>query len=688
MPVRSCFIIFNYLMAILGATCLVVAGLFPFPVGETVIAFLVILGWLEWKRKIPLKPPKWFSLIAISVIALPALYFFLKPEIPNLLAGFLLFVLITRFVFKSEFNDFLYGHLIAIVCLLIGALFIQDLTFAFLFLGFFLVMCWSLIFYNLMAEQVGSRSPPHVFREAQITARLNSSILGLTSILVLFSLVLTSLIFISFPRMGLGIVALDKGGVPISGFSDRVEFGEVGLLKQNDTVVLRVQYSKNGRPFRPPLPALWRGVALNNFDGKTWTSTLQSFWSNNHRPGQPMTLFSMKPEELVVHEEIYMENIETPVVFTHGLPLSIDGTFKMLEMDAAFSFKTESENKGPRRFYTVADIGPTKYQVAFPLPGHLDPRQRKSHLQLPDLSTEIKALASDLTKNSKTDQEKANALFAHFSKGFTYSLEMKETKRAYLDEFLFHRKAGHCEYFATALTILLRQSGIPSRIVNGFMGVEWNEMGEYMIVRQTHAHSWVEAFLPEKGWVTFDPTPPDPLGAAQSPSRFSLYMDLLRLNWQRYVVKYNLSDQTRMAEYFGDSTRDILDGLKSLPKFSPQSILPILKRNLGEILGTLIILILIILAIKQKRKSELLIKKKATPATIQYNKMLSRLEKKGVVKKACWTPREFIARLDLLTQEDQYRVSEITRIYEQSRFAGKPLEKDEEHHMASLIKCI
>ncbi|QPJ60962.1 MAG: DUF3488 domain-containing transglutaminase family protein [Candidatus Nitronauta litoralis] len=688
MPVRFCFIFFNYLMAILGATCLVIAGLFPFPTGETVIAVLVFLCWLEWKRRIPLKSPAWFSLIAISIIVLPVLYFLLNPEIPNLLAGFLVFVLITRFVFKSEFNDFLYGHLIAIVCLLIGALFIQDLTFAFLFLGFFLVMCWSLIFYNLMAEQVGSRSPPQVYREAQIDARLNSSILGLTSILVLFSLVLTSLIFISFPRMGLGIVALNKGGVPISGFSDRVEFGEVGLLKQNDTVVLRVQFSKNGRPFRPPIPALWRGVALNNFDGKTWTSTLQNFWSNNHRPGRPLTLFAMKPEEMVVHEEIFMENIETPVVFTYGLPLSIDGTFKVLEMDSAFSFKTESETKGPRRFYAVADIGPTKAHVAFPLPGHLDPRQRKLHLQLPELSPEIKSLAFEITKNIEMEEAKANALLAHFSKGFTYSLEMKETERAYLDEFLFHRKAGHCEYFATALTILLRQSGIPARIVNGFMGVEWNEMGEYMIVRQTHAHSWVEAFLPEKGWVTFDPTPPDPTGAAQSPSRFSLYMDLLRLNWQRYVVKYNLSDQTRMAEYFGDSTRDILDGFKSLPQFTPQSILPFLKRNFGKILGCLFTLIILIWALKKSRKSRLVSKEKATTATIQYNRMLSRLEKKGVIKEACWTPREFISKLDALTPEEQNRVSEITQIYEKSRYAGKPLEKDEEHHMSSLIKNI
>ncbi len=688
MPVRFCFIFFNYLMAILGATCLVAAGLFPFPVGETFIVGLAALGWMEWKRRIPLKPPIWFSLFTISIIALPALYFLLNPEIPNLLAGFLLFVLVTRFVFKSEFNDYLYGYLIAIVCLLIGALFIQDLTFAFLFLGFFLVMCWSLIFYNLMAEQVGSRSPPDLFRQAAIGARLNSSILGLASVLVLVSLVLTSLIFISFPRMGLGIVSLDKGGVPISGFSDRVEFGEVGLLKQNDSVVLRIQFTHKGIPFRPQLPALWRGVALNHFDGKTWSSTLKRFWSNNHRPGRPMPLFAMKPEEMVIHEEIYMENIDTPVVFTYGLPLSIDGTFKMLDMDSAFSFKTGNDAGGPRRFYTVVDVGPIQKQIAFPLPGHLDPKIRKLNLQLPALSQEIKSLVRTLTQNLTTDQEKASALLAHFSKGFSYSLEMKETRRAYLDEFLFHRKAGHCEYFATALAVLLRQSGIPARVVNGFMGVEWNEMGDYMIVRQTHAHSWVEAFMPDKGWVTLDPTPPDPGANTQSSNRFSLYMDLLRLNWQRYVVKYNLSDQTRMAEYFGDSSRGFLEKVKSLSNVTPESALPFLKRHITEILGTLFIGVLIYFIVRKVRAPERSAKELPTLATIQYNKMLSRLKKKGIEKQSSWTPQEFIAQLDGLSSEERSRIETITQIYEKSRFGGKSLENGEEHEIRQQVENI
>ena len=75
-------------------------------------------------------------------------------------------------------------------------------------------------------------------------------------------------------------------------------------------------------------------------------------------------------------------------------------------------------------------------------------------------------------------------------------------------DFLFDQKAGHCEYFASATALLLRAAGVPSRYVNGFLGGEWNEIGHYVDVRENRAHSWVEAYLGELGWMRVDATPP------------------------------------------------------------------------------------------------------------------------------------------------------------------------------------
>ncbi|MCA9482856.1 MAG: DUF3488 domain-containing protein [Nitrospina sp.] len=686
MPVRFCFLLFNYLLAILGVVCLTLPGLlWPFA-GEIAALGLIALFLMELKGRIPIAPPAWFSLSRISLIALPALYFTLRPDIPALAAGFLLFVLYSRFVFKAEFNDYLYGYLISIVCLLVGALFVQDLTFAALFLSFYLVMCWALIFYHLMGERVGSRSPPERFaRQDTARARVSSGILGLTAGLVLLSLVFTSAIFIAFPRLGLGFMTLNQSGVPISGFSDRVEFGEVGRIKQNEEVVLRATFTQNGRPFRPPLPALWRGVALDHFDGRVWKSTLPHFWSNPHRPGKPLALFSMKPEENVIREEIFMENIETPVIFTYGLPLAIDGTFTGLEMDAAFSFRMTDEPGGPRRFDTVADIGPLTGDVSFPILGYLDPEQARLFRQLPETSPELKALAKRLGGKARSDMETAEAMLRYLQDGFTYSLDIKkETDLPSIDEFLFHRKSGHCEYFASALTLLLRLGGIPARVVNGFMGVEWNEMGQYMIVRQTHAHSWVEAFFADRGWVVFDPTPPDPAAAESSPSRFSHYLDLLRLNWQRYVVKYNFNDQMEIAHFVSGKTRGITDTLRSLADWKPGDFLDALKNTPGAWGWVLLAIAGLGFAWKRLGRQE----ETLPPASRQYAKMLRKLEKQGLHKAPSTTAREFLEALDTLESTRREHVARITHLYEKSRFGGTALNAADEKSLEEMVRQV
>jgi hypothetical protein len=105
---------------------------------------------LELQKKIPIPPPKAFSPWKVGILVFPAVYLVFQPEELDLMVWFLLALLITRFVFKSEFNDYLYGYLISIVCLLMGALFIQDMVFGVVFFSFYLSLCWSFMFYNMM----------------------------------------------------------------------------------------------------------------------------------------------------------------------------------------------------------------------------------------------------------------------------------------------------------------------------------------------------------------------------------------------------------------------------------------------------------------------------------------------------------------------------------------------------------
>ena len=686
MTVRTWFVFFNYTLALLALLCLFYAEVFPPAVGLTLVAGLAVLVWLEARGRIPVEPPARFSLFKLSLVLLPLLYLVFHPEIPQLLSGFLVFALYTRFLFKTELNDYLYGHLIALVCLLIGALFIQDLAFAFLFLGFYLILCWALIFYTLMVERLGSRCPPDGFRPAGRGVHPESALFGWTGLMMLFSLALTAVIFMAFPRLGLGFFGLEQGGTPISGFSDRVTLGDVGRIKQNQDVVMRVQYFQNGRPLRPRGKILWRGVVLDHYDGRTWTATLPIIWNAEHRPGRPLELFHVNPPEDIVRQEIYTENIDTPVVFTHGLPLRLDGNFKSLNLDAGFALRLADQHQGPRRFEILADIGQGRKGFALPLAGDLSPETRRRLLQVPPLSRRIRELARKLSASGPSPLDRAEATLRFFQSGFAYSLNMERSSQLpAIDEFLFVRKAGHCEYFASAMVLLLRLQGIPARMINGFSGVEWNEMGDYLIIRQSHAHSWVEAFFPGRGWKVFDPTPSDPGAASHSLNRLGLYFDLMRLYWQRYVVKYSLGDQVRLLQFFSRQTRSLKEGWRSWTAFKPENLWTAL-RGQGPLTWILVLALGGLVWLTRRWWWPGGPARPPLPfAAVQYRKLLRRLEQRGLVKAPGWTAREFLRHLESLPPEEQEAVARATDLYEKSRFGGLPLSGPEQRALKGLV---
>jgi hypothetical protein len=166
----------------------------------------------------------------------------------------------------------------------------------------------------------------------------------------------------------------------------------------------------------------------------------------------------------------------------------------------------------------------------------------------------IAALADSLTRDLENRYDKAAAIERYLRTQFQYTRELPRTAGdATLDHFLFDRRAGHCEYFSTAMAVMLRSVGIHARNVNGFLGGRWNEFGQYLAVTQNEAHSWVEVWFPSYGWITFDPTPGGSgVGAADVawnwPGRF--WFDGLQHRWNKWVLDYSM-----------DSQLDLLGGL-------------------------------------------------------------------------------------------------------------------------------
>jgi len=686
---RACFVGFSYLLAALGIACLIFGAVIPMASGILLLTVLMACFTLETYHKIPIRPPIRFSLWLTSLIILPLIYFIWKPPILDLTVWFLIFILLTRFVFKSELNDYLYGYLISIVCLLIGALFIQDMVFGLLFLSFYFVLCWCLIFYNMMVERVGTHCPPSGFRQTGEHEATGFSLFVLSATMILASFILTAVIFVSFPRLGLGFLALDSGEGPVSGFSNRVELGEVGRIKQNDSVVMRVEFRKNGRVYRPPPRILWRGVGLDHYDGKTWFSTLPPAWQAFNFRGQGALLFKVPaPREMVV-QDIYMESFNSPVIFTYGIPLEIEGTFKMLQMDQGYSLKTMDNHVGPRRYTIIADIGNSKINYLRPVHFNSPKIFPSRFLQLPKISPRTFKLARDLVHTRDTESIKARKILRYLQSNYGYSLDMeRKSHKAALDEFLFDRKEGHCEYFASAMAVLLRLSGVPSRVITGFASTEWNDLGQYMVVRQTHAHSWVEAYIPGQGWRVYDPTPPDPMAISPSPNALESRIDLMRLYWQRYVVRYSMQDQIQLVDYFSQETRDFKNRWKNWETPSFKEMLISLKNHPWILLVIVAGFLGLRFGSKKYQWRGISWAPRLPFAVEIYRQMLKRLESHGVVKPRNATHLEFLNTLTSLPDEQRKAVEFITRFYEQSRFGNIPCPPSEQQHLKSLVRQI
>ncbi|OGW14537.1 MAG: hypothetical protein A3K09_04595 [Nitrospinae bacterium RIFCSPLOWO2_12_FULL_47_7] len=257
----------------------------------------------------------------------------------------------------------------------------------------------------------------------------------------------------------------------------------------------------------------------------------------------------------------------------------------------------------------------------------------------------------------------------------------KDSKLANIDEFVFQRKKGHCEYFASAMVILLRSAGVHARIVNGFAGTEWNEMGNYMIVRQSHAHSWVEALIPGKGWVIYDPTPADPSADGnQMINPVNGALDLLRLNWQRYVVRYSLKDQTQLAHWFSRGGSTLLHKLKSLKPDDWKNLAHFKPSLLFILIGAALLLLI-------KWRVWKFFSHTPPPFSVMlYTSLLERLEKYGVKKQAHWTHRELLQHLPPLTQEKHDIIRKVTAFYEHCRFANLSATQNEKKTMQNYLR--
>jgi len=462
----------------------------------------------------------------------------------------------------------------------------------------------------------------------------------------------------------------------ISGFSEATTLGDIGRIKLDGTKVMEVTI-EGGRAAEDDLR--WRGVALTRFDGRTWTRAAPAVWRVAAdargrlvpRAGDAPLAAAASRSSLV--QEIRLEPLDSTAVFAAFRPRHVvSRDLRRLVEDREGNLELPA---GPRRRlkYTVTSNVPAHDAETLRHASGEDPPQILArHRSLPRLDPRIPALAHEITAGAASRYDAALAIERWLAGRLRYSLVVGDVGAPDpIARFLFEGAPGHCEYFATAMVVLARSAGIPSRFVAGYLRGERSRLGRRYVVRQSDAHSWVEVFFPGIGWAAFDPTPP--VGRSVSEARglgsqaSFLYSSVTRL-WDDYVVGADLDDQARALLGLVDGTRTALAAAAALPRSAWLTGLAAAAALTAAVLASR--------AHRRRRARPPGIATEVRPPPRFYRQLLALLDGRGLQRRPEETAAELAERArHLLGPRGADRLGELTRLYYRVRFDGATTER-------------
>jgi transglutaminase-like putative cysteine protease len=609
---------------------------------------------------------------------------------------FLLILMVIKLFNLQLRRDYLHLYAISLMAILASASVTTDLWYLPIFLAYLLTGVWTLILFQLTKKSEDAPGPAAVsfIRQGppESSSRVTPQLFWLGNGLASAAFVLTIVIFFAIPRVSVGLYQKGFGeNIRTSGFSDTVNLGAIGPIKRDPSVVMRVELTDGiaqaaGRFYV-------RGMAFDRYDGRSWTNQLNfrrvlgeytpgTFTVRQNRLSPPSHLAP------TFRQNILLESLDTPVLFAAPFAETVSGRFPTVQSDPTGALYLPFPSSSRIEYSVISRSNPV-------LPADFEPHAvsypesfSRHYLQLPLQSERITALAREIAETKRTTYEKVIAIQEHLTRNFRYSLDAPLAEQSHpLEEFLFNRKTGYCEHYATAMVIMLRTIGIPARLVTGFLTSEWNEYGNYYLVRQQDAHAWVEAHLPHSGWVMMDPTPANAEGAASLASPWQVLgriMDNLRLRWSRFFVEYSADDQLAVVRELKaggasvrnravDSLATILTPVTLMVERAAQYVSRGNLRQLGGFLGLILMGIGALIWLAWKRPWSMRFSAKREPRDEQmmtrlYERMLRHLARRGISKPRAMPPLQFIRFIQAQWSEAGSAVATITELYCRARF--------------------
>jgi protein-glutamine gamma-glutamyltransferase len=583
------------------------------------------------------------------------------------------FLAVLKILTAKTSRDHVYTAVIAFLELIAAAILSGNFNF-FLFLTLYLVFGIAALTSGEIRRSMSKAQATSRAGLRRIHPRLAALAISVTAGI----LVLTAGLFFLLPRTAdAAFSRLISHRMHLPGFSNQVNLGEIGEIKTSSRAVMHIRVYGD-----VPAGLKWRGETLPDFDGKRWF--------NPNRERDPVEVVQGEAELVApadrspgrrLNYRVEFDDLDTDALFFAGIPETV-----LLHSRRVYRTGDGGVRLGhppPPGFhydaYSLLDERPETAGMRYPVPV-LPLELRERYLQLPEIDPRIAPLARQMSEQRASDLARARAIESDLRSHYGYTLELPKREPADpLATFLFDRRKGHCEYFASAMTVMLRSLGIPARLAAGFQTGEYNPITELWLVRASDAHTWVEAWIPGRGWTTFDPTPPDPNPPAFAfLTRIGLYLDAADTFWQQWVVGYDASQQGSLADRVEQGVRVAgirwLDAAEWQWNWRPSDWLTRYGRPVLLVVGALLGIWLLAPGaarlVRVRRHVQRVKRGQASvaDATLLYERMLRILKRHGYHKPAWFTPSEFAASLPAPLGPP---VAEFTANYNALRFGGR-----------------
>lgn len=712
MSFESLFKLLSYLTVLGGFLSLWVTGTLG-TAGPFLFASILIAGWFLEGNKWQISERIGTTLIVLSlpmyfIAWKTGFFYFPRPDsiLPGILARLILTLSAIKLLQRKTDRDWLFLYIMAFFEVLLAAGISISAFYLASFLFFFFVVTCSIIAFeirrtrhrvmkDLNEEQAHHKRPP--FRNY---GRIPFVAAALLTAIVVIAIPM----FFVIPRVGGAGIGSSSGEVSArSGFSPVVHLGGIGTIQQNDEIVMRVRIEGDD----PVGDLKWRGVALDTFDGEAWsTSAPVDSETYVKGPRDIIQVDTLSGREKLLLQTIYLEPLDTAVIFAAPRAVGIQGNFSFLKKDRFGSISYQPRNE--RTTYKVLSDRTQPPDTILREDTGWYSLTENPYLQLPPrLDPRIAELTAKITVGDKNRFDAAKHIEQYLRTQFAYSLEMKAGGPDPLSDFLFNVKAGHCEYFATAMAVMLRTKGIATRIVNGFQLGDYNDTADVFVVRQKHAHSWVEVYFPgSDAWVAFDPTPsagPDD-AAGGITGRIGKYMEALEMFWIQYFVAFDNQEQRSLFTTVKKGVSDYGSNAASYIDTMQRVLAEWWKDARGEngdetrvfaiVYGAAVFLSVLVLTAVIVTLTRKIVRLKiwrrlrerffAPRVSIVgfYDRLLRALANLGFERDPAQTPMEFAAVTGIP------EAVKITEKYNLVRFGGRPLTGNEAAEIEDLLRSI